>query len=82
MKVVVASWTMFYCETSLGNFKMLNTKIPTLNKYIISNQTKFIMEINAFKEPLVYLFIMMWCNKIVTIVLACYMKTSTVCGII
>ena len=40
------------------------------------------MEANALKEPLIYMFILMLCDKLVTAVLACYTKTLPVCGII
>ena len=40
------------------------------------------MEINALKEPLTNMFILMLCDKLVTAVLACYTKTLPVCGII
>ena len=56
-------------------------QIPTLKKYIKSNQNKFAMKTNAFKG-LAYLFIMLWCDKPVSTVLACYIKTLPVCGII
>ena len=35
-------------------------QISTLNKYINSNQNKFIMETNALKEPLIYLLNVIW----------------------
>ena len=45
--------------------------MPALNEYVKSNQNEFIMEANAPKEPLIYLFIIMGCGKLVTTVLAC-----------
>ena len=47
----LASWTNFYYETSfrLREFWNKNMQIPTLNKYIKSNQNKFVMETNALK---------------------------------
>ena len=53
----LASWTIFYYETSfrLREFWNVNMQIPILNKYIKSNQNKFIMEANALKELLIYL---------------------------
>ena len=32
--------------------------MPALNEYVKSNQNEFIMETNALKEPLIYLFLM------------------------
>ena len=40
-------------------------QIATLNKFIKSNQNKFIIETNALKESFIYLFIMMRCDKFV-----------------
>ena len=57
-------------------------QMSTLSKYVKSNQNEFIMETNALKEPLIYLFLMMWCDELVTTVLACYNKILTVCRII
>ena len=47
----LASWTNFYYETNfrLREFWNKNMQIPTLNKYIKSNQNKFVMETNALK---------------------------------
>ena len=46
-------------------------QMPALNEYVKSNQNEFIMETNALKELLIYLFIIMGCGKLVTTVLAC-----------
>ena len=55
-------------------------QITTLNKYIKPKQVYHGK--NALKESLIYLFIMIWCVKLVSAVLACYTKTLTVCGTI
>ena len=57
-------------------------QMSTLNEYMKSNQNNFIMETNALKESLIYLYIMIWCDKLVTTVVACYTKTLLLSGII
>ena len=41
-------------------------QIPTLNKYIKSNQNKFIVETNALKEILIYLLFVIVIVVIIT----------------
>ena len=43
-------------------------QIPTLNKYIKSNQNKLIMEINALKELLIYLLFVIIISTAMTVV--------------
>ena len=43
-------------------------QIPTLNKYIKSNQNKLIMEINALKELLIYLLFVTIISTAMTVV--------------
>ena len=47
-------------------------QIPTLNKFIKSNQNKFIMETNALKELLIYLLFV-----IVIIIIVIIITTAT-----
>ena len=47
-------------------------QIPTLNKFIKSNQNKFIMETNALKELLIYLLFV-----IVIIIIVIIITTTT-----
>ena len=47
-------------------------QIPTLNKFIKSNQNKFIMEANALKELLIYLLFV-----IVIIIIVIIITTAT-----
>ena len=62
-------------ETSfrLREFENVNIQIPTLNKYIKSNQNKFIMETNALKKPLIYLLFIIIIIVIIT-------ATTTIVG--
>ena len=64
----LASWTIFYHETSFRfrEFWIGNMQIPTLNKYIKSNQNKFIVETNALKEILIYLLFVIVIVVIIT----------------
>ena len=70
----LASWTIFYHETCfrLREFWNGNMQIPTLNKFIKSNQNKFIMETNALKELLIYLLFV-----IVIIIIVIIITTAT-----
>ena len=52
-------------------------QIPTLNKYIKSNQNKFIMETNALKEPLLYLLFII---IIVIIIIVIITAATTIVG--
>ena len=48
-------------------------QIPILNKYIKSNQNKFIMETNALKELLIYLLFV----TVIVIIIVIIINTAT-----